>query len=117
MNLCALEWGKRLDRAVFLDRDGVINRAIVRNGVPHPPSDLREFVWMDGVHETLREPSAHGYTLLIVTNQPDVARGVQTLEQLESMHRLILAELPIARIYPCAHDDADACACRKPNPA
>jgi D-glycero-D-manno-heptose 1,7-bisphosphate phosphatase len=105
-----------LRKAVFLDRDGVINRPIVRDGRPYPPRDLSEFAWMDGVHETLRSLHARGFMLLVFTNQPDVARGTQTREQVEELHSLVLRELPVTRIYSCFHDDGDDCACRKPKP-
>lgn len=103
-------------RAIFLDRDGVLNRPIVREGRPYPPQDLSEFEWMDGVHETLRELRERGYLLLVFTNQPDVARGTLQPDLLASFHERILTELPIDRIYTCTHDDADGCDCRKPKP-
>jgi D-glycero-D-manno-heptose 1,7-bisphosphate phosphatase len=103
-------------RAVFFDRDGVLNRALVRDGRPFPPAADAEFEWMEGVHETLTALKERGYVLLVFTNQPDVARGTQTLAQLESFHGRIAAELPVARVYACTHDDVDGCACRKPKP-
>jgi D-glycero-D-manno-heptose 1,7-bisphosphate phosphatase len=103
-------------KAVFLDRDGVINVPMVRDGLPFAPKDLSEFAFMEGVHDTLRTLSARGYVLLVCTNQPDVARGWQRQEQVDEFHALIRAELPIARIYACYHDNAHACACRKPKP-
>jgi D-glycero-D-manno-heptose 1,7-bisphosphate phosphatase len=106
----------RFNKAVFFDRDGVINRPIVRNGQPFAPQDLSEFAWMDGVHATLDALRARGYLLLVCTNQPDVVRGMQCREQVDEFHRKIEAELPIARVYACFHDNAHACACRKPKP-
>lgn len=103
-------------RAVFLDRDGVINRTVMRRGAARAPQDLSEWAWIDGVHETLRELQARGYVLLVCTNQPDVIRGWQTREQVEQFHDLIVRELPVSRIYACFHDDSAACACRKPKP-
>jgi D-glycero-D-manno-heptose 1,7-bisphosphate phosphatase len=103
-------------KAVFLDRDGVINQTVIRRGAPRAPQDLSEWVWIDGVHETLLELRARGYLLLVCTNQPDVVRGWQTREQVDEFHRLIERELPIARVYACFHDDAAACSCRKPRP-
>lgn len=103
-------------KAVFFDRDGVINRAIVRAGRPYPPQTLAEFAWMDGVHATLEALHERGYVLLVFTNQPDLARGKQTAEQLAEFHERLLNELPIARIYTCTHDDSDDCDCRKPKP-
>src|SRR5688572_17054354 len=103
-------------KAVFLDRDGVINKPIVRNGSPFAPKDMSEFQLMDDVHRTLTTLRDRGYVLLACTNQPDVARGWQALEQVEEFHRYILAELPISRIYACYHDNHHACECRKPKP-
>jgi D-glycero-D-manno-heptose 1,7-bisphosphate phosphatase len=103
-------------KAVFLDRDGVINVPMVRDGLPFAPKDLSEFAFMEGAHETLNALRERGYILLVCTNQPDVARGWQRIEQVEEFHQLIQAELPISRIYACYHDNAHECACRKPKP-
>jgi D-glycero-D-manno-heptose 1,7-bisphosphate phosphatase len=103
-------------RAVFLDRDGVINRPIMRDGCPHPPRDFSEFAWMDGIAETVNSLRDRGYLIVVFTNQPDVARGTQTQEQVDAFHQRILATLPIERVYVCLHDDSDECACRKPKP-
>lgn len=103
-------------RAVFLDRDGVINGTVMRRGAARAPQDLSEWTWIEGVHETLHALHASRYLLIVCTNQPDVVRGWQTREQVELFHRHIVSELPVARIYACFHDAADACACRKPRP-
>jgi D-glycero-D-manno-heptose 1,7-bisphosphate phosphatase len=105
-----------LVQAVFLDRDGVINRPIFRDGKPRTPKDFSEFAFMDGAHDVLRELRARGYLLVVCTNQPDVARGWQRREQVDEFHVHIERELPVARIYACFHDDADRCRCRKPKP-
>jgi D-glycero-D-manno-heptose 1,7-bisphosphate phosphatase len=101
-------------RAVFLDRDGVINHTVLRRGAARAPQDLSEWVWIDGVHETLATLRARGYLLFVCTNQPDVSRGWQTREQVDVFHALVARELPIARIYACFHDNEADCACRKP---
>jgi D-sedoheptulose 7-phosphate isomerase len=106
--------GKR--RAVFLDRDGVINRAFVRDGKPLPPPTLQELEVLPGVSEALRDLKLHGFELLVVTNQPDVGRGKQSREGLDAMHRSLYASLPIDDILVCTHTDADGCDCRKPLP-
>jgi D-glycero-D-manno-heptose 1,7-bisphosphate phosphatase len=103
-------------KAVFLDRDGVINATIVRRGKPRAPQDLSEWVWIDGVHETLAALRARGYLLIVCTNQPDVSRGWQTREQVDEFHALVERSLPVARVYACFHDNEAACACRKPAP-
>lgn len=102
--------------AVFLDRDGVINRAIVRDGRPYPPATLEEFSILPGVPEACATLRRAGFVLLVVTNQPDIARGTQDQAVVDEIHDLLLHTLPIDAIYLCPHDDADGCACRKPNP-
>ncbi len=102
-------------RAVFLDRDGVINRAVVRDGKPYPPTDLSQLEVLPGVAESLGRLRAAGYRLIVVTNQPDVARGAQTRAAVEAIHAELLARgLPIDNFRVCYHDDADGCDCRKP---
>ena len=102
--------------AVFLDRDGVINEISVSNGVPHPPSNIEEFRFLPGVREACEALNTAGYLLIVVTNQPDVARGTQTQEQVEEINRLVEQELPVAVVLSCYHDNSDACDCRKPKP-
>lgn len=103
-------------RAVFLDRDGVINRTFVRDGKPYPPTTLQELEVLPGVPEALHELKQHGYQLLVVTNQPDVARGKQSRQTIEAMHQALAAGLPLDDILVCYHTDQDRCDCRKPMP-
>jgi D-glycero-D-manno-heptose 1,7-bisphosphate phosphatase len=103
-------------RAVFLDRDGVINRAFLRNGKPHPPATLEQLEILPGTLEALTRLKQRGFLLLVATNQPDVARGAQTREQIEQMHAILAAQLPLDHFLVCYHDDKDDCACRKPKP-
>ncbi len=105
-----------MPKAVFLDRDGVINQAIVREAKPYPPSNLSELVIPDEVRSVLPTLKEAGYLLVVVTNQPDVARGVQTREGVEAIHRFLLRELPLDDILTCYHDTEDHCRCRKPEP-
>jgi D-glycero-D-manno-heptose 1,7-bisphosphate phosphatase len=101
-------------KAVFLDRDGVINRAHVRDGKPYPPASLAELEILPGAAEALREFKRLGYLLIVVTNQPDVGRGTQSRETVEAIHRALGRALPIDEFVACYHSDADHCACRKP---
>jgi D-sedoheptulose 7-phosphate isomerase len=103
-------------KAVFLDRDGVINKAFVRNGKPVPPPTLQELEILPGVPEALRELKQHSFKLLVVTNQPDVGRGTLSRETLDAMHKSLLARFPLDDILACCHTDKDACDCRKPMP-
>jgi len=102
--------------AVFLDRDGVINAAVVKGGKPYPPARVEEVTILPGVAGALARLGEAGYALVVVTNQPDVARGAQTREAVDAIHARMRAELPLDAIYCCFHDDADRCACRKPAP-
>ncbi len=102
--------------AVFLDRDGVINRAIVRDGRPHPPESAAGVEILPGVADALARLKAAGFALIVTTNQPDVARGRQRREEVEAIHARLAAELPIDEFRVCYHDDADECPCRKPRP-
>lgn len=103
-------------RAVFLDRDGVINRAIVRDGKPYPPASLFELEILPGVHEALQKLHDANYLLIVVTNQPDVARGASKREDIELMNVLLSSQLPIYDFKTCFHDSGDNCNCRKPLP-
>jgi D-glycero-D-manno-heptose 1,7-bisphosphate phosphatase len=102
--------------AVFLDRDGVLNRAIVRDGKPLPPQTLAEFAILPGVPDALRHLRQAGFALVVVTNQPDVARGTQSRSVVEAINLELTSRLPLDAVQVCYHDDADRCACRKPKP-
>jgi D-glycero-D-manno-heptose 1,7-bisphosphate phosphatase len=102
--------------AVFLDRDGVLNEAFVRNGIPVPPRALEEFRILPGVANACSELRRAGFVLVVVTNQPDVARGTQTRAEVDRMHERLRRLVPLDEVCVCPHDDRDACACRKPRP-
>lgn len=90
-----------MNRAVFLDRDGVINRAVVRDGKPYPPATLAEFELLPAVGEACARLKAAGFLLVVATNQPDVGRGTQQREDVEAMHERMCALLPIDRVEVC----------------
>ncbi len=103
-------------RAVFLDRDGVINRAFVRDGHPYPPKDLSELQILPNVLEALQALKADGFDLIVVTNQPDVARGTTRREVVDAINNRLRAKLPLDEMVTCFHDKNDNCDCRKPKP-
>jgi len=103
-------------RAVFLDRDGVINRALVRNNKPFPPPSVAEVEVLPGVPEALAKLRRAGYALVVVTNQPDVARGRQTQSGVKAIHDHLATLINVDEFRVCFHDDADGCVCRKPQP-
>ena len=115
------ESGKRkaeTQRAVFLDRDGVINRALERDGKPYPPTSLADFEILPGVAEACAKLKQAGYFLVVATNQPDVGRGTLKQEVVEAIHAHITKVLPIDRVEVCFHPGRGAsdCDCRKPKP-
>lgn len=104
-----------LRRAVFLDRDGVINRAWVKEGKPYPPPSAAQLEILPDVAEALAKLHSAGFLLIVATNQPDVARGRQSRAEVEAIHAK-MSHLPIDSFRVCYHDDQDQCDCRKPAP-
>jgi D-sedoheptulose 7-phosphate isomerase len=102
--------------AIFLDRDGVLNEAVVRDGKPHPPAAPADLRIPAGTAQALARLKERNFLLLVVSNQPDVARGTQQREAVEEMGRRLRAELPLDDVLTCYHDDQDGCDCRKPRP-
>jgi D-glycero-D-manno-heptose 1,7-bisphosphate phosphatase len=105
-----------LERAVFLDRDGVINSVIFRDGKPASPRHFTEFRLECGIQAPLERLKLAGFRLFVVTNQPDVARGLLDQQALDLMHQQLISRLPIEAIELCPHDDRNGCRCRKPKP-
>ncbi len=101
---------------VFLDRDGIVNEAVVRDGRPYPPASVAQMVVVPDAAAALGRLKAAGHRLVIVTNQPDVARGAQRREVVEAIHGTLARALPIDEFRVCYHDDRDRCGCRKPQP-
>ena len=103
-------------RAVFLDRDGVINNTIIRDGKPYPPACLEEIHINPGVKQGLRQLKKLGYLLIVITNQPDVSRGRTSRASVETINAFLMNNLPLDEIFVCYHDNQDNCDCRKPKP-
>jgi len=101
-------------RAIFLDRDGVLNRVRMRNGKPHPPAGESELEVTANARGLLQRLKEQSYKLLVVTNQPDVSRGITTRDAVDGINRKLAKELPVDEILVCYHSDSDNCDCRKP---
>jgi D-glycero-D-manno-heptose 1,7-bisphosphate phosphatase len=104
--------------AIFLDRDGVLNKKLPEDCYL---SDICDFELMEGTARALRKLKALGYTLIVVTNQRGIARKLMTEEDLERVHEHMVCELAkmeanLDAIYHCPHDRDEACSCRKPEP-
>ena len=106
----------KLKRAVFLDRDGVVNDAVVKDGKPYSPANAASLQIAAGTADALARLKERGYLVLVVTNQPEVARGNQTRQTVEEMNQRLRAVLPLDDLLTCYHDDNDDCDCRKPKP-
>lgn len=97
-----------MKKAVFLDRDGVLNYPLEEKG--------GRFELLPGVDEACRSLSDAGFELVVVTNQPDIARGKIAADEVERMNAVVRQALPVRAVLTCPHDDVDACPCRKPKP-
>lgn len=105
-----------MHRAVFFDRDGVLNETTIRDGLPIGPVKFEDFIIVRAVPEELSRLKRAQFKIIVVTNQPEISRGGLKLHTLDAMHRRLLNSAPIDAIYYCPHDDRDGCNCRKPKP-
>ena len=105
-----------MNKAVFLDRDGVLNHSTLVDGVPKPPISISDIQIIDGAIEAIQILKDHNFVPVVVTNQPDVARGITTQSNAEAINSFVGTVLKIDYFYTCFHDDIDNCNCRKPLP-
>ena len=105
-----------MHRAVFVDRDGVLNDVVLRDGRPYPPASVEEMSFLPGAIEAVAALRRAGYRVIVATNQPDVAKGIQRREVVEAMHERVRQTFAVNDIKVCYHVDDDGCACRKPKP-
>ena len=105
-----------MKKAVFLDRDGVINKAIIKNGKPLSPNSLNELEILPGVRQSITKLKKLNFVCLVVTNQPNVARKKIDKNSVIQMNNYLKNEIPLDDIFVCYHDDKDNCDCRKPKP-
>lgn len=101
--------------AVFLDRDGVLNEVVERDGRPGSPREPSEFRLVDDI-DVVRRLRGAGYRVFVITNQPDLARGLMTRRSFDAMMETIVARVPVDEYAVCPHDDGEGCNCRKPLP-
>lgn len=104
-----------MHKAVFLDRDGVINKAIVKDGKPFSPLIVEDLKVDFEVKFALDELRNAGFLLVVITNQPEIARGNLTFEVLDLIHDNICKSVGHLEFYVCPHDNQDLCKCRKPS--
>lgn len=100
--------------AIFLDRDGVLNDVVWRDGKPASPRSVAELRVADGAVAAVTAFRAAGYLTFVVTNQPDVRRGKMTAEALQEIHAALTDVVMLDEVRACLHDNLDGCDCRKP---
>jgi len=105
-----------LNRAVFLDRDGVINKAITIDGKGYAPRLLKDFKIFPKVKNDVIKLKKRGFKVFVITNQPDIGNKLIKKKTLNEMHSFLKAKVPIDKIYFCPHTKNDRCKCRKPKP-
>ena len=105
-----------MKRAVFIDRDGVINKTDIRNGLPYAPTAFNDLEILPGVKESIIKLKKLNFICIVATNQPDVLRRKVKMEEVIKMHDYIKKEIDVDDILTCFHDDSDKCKCRKPKP-
>jgi len=107
-------------RALFLDRDGVVDELVYypSHDEWESPRRVADLKMIDGISNALRRFHDAGWLLFFVTNQPSFAKGKTSREELVEVHDAVVRaiDVPIARSYICFHRSEDACACRKPKP-
>jgi|TARA_B100002003_G_scaffold121440_1_gene112113 D-glycero-D-manno-heptose 1,7-bisphosphate phosphatase len=105
-----------MKKAAFLDRDGVINRAIIKDGKPLSPNTLNELEILPGVIQSITKLKKLNFVCLVVTNQPNVSRKKIDKNSVIQMNNFLKNEIPLDDFFVCYHDDKDNCDCRKPKP-
>jgi D-glycero-D-manno-heptose 1,7-bisphosphate phosphatase len=119
-----------MSRAVFLDRDGVLNRNVYYEdtGAYESPRSLNDFAMVPGVVQSLTKLQDAGYLLFMISNQPNVAKGKSTLDELKGIHKkleqeMISKSVGFTEFYYCYHHPdsnlagfGGLCECRKPSP-
>jgi len=103
-------------KAIFLDRDGVLNNAVIIDEKPYPPKSINEIEISEGVKEGLEQLKELGYLLIVITNQPDIARGTTSMKTVDDINNYLKQYLIIDDFFCCVHDNIDNCECRKPKP-
>jgi len=105
-----------MNRAIFFDRDGVLNELVPRNGGYFSPQNKGQFVIIKNVNKIIKKLKNDGFITIVVSNQPDISRGLLSENELDKMTKKLFHKLMIDDVFYCTHDDIDCCECRKPKP-
>ena len=102
--------------AVFLDRDGVINRGYVKDGKSYAPRSIKDFKLLPHAVSSIQRLMESGFLVIVITNQPDINNGLVTFDEVDVMHTLLRKNTQITDIFVCPHSQLENCDCRKPKP-
>ena len=105
-----------MNKAIFLDRDGVLNKLVERNEGLYSPQDIKNFNLFPNVSKVIESVKSNGYLCIVVSNQPDVARGLLKKSELDKMTKILYDNFRLDDVFYCLHDDPDVKGCRKPAP-
>jgi D-glycero-D-manno-heptose 1,7-bisphosphate phosphatase len=103
-----------VNKAVFLDRDGIVNRALIINKKPYPPLSVSDTFPIKEISELIKSWHDKGYLVIVITNQPDVANHLVEKSEVDKINRYLKSLVGFDDIFVCYHSEKDNCDCRKP---
>jgi len=105
-----------LKRAVFFDRDGVLNQLVIREGGYFSPQSFDQFKIVDTAEFVINKLREKGFLSIVASNQPDITRNNLKKSELDKMTKVLINELLVDDVFYCTHDSINHCECRKPLP-
>ncbi len=104
------------DKLLLLDRDGVILKNVIRDENPNGSArNVNEMKYFENINKNLELISQQNVAIIVVTNQPDINRGIIKAKEILSMNEKLIEDLPIQGVICCPHVPEEKCQCRKPN--
>lgn len=101
-------------KAVFFDRDGVLNHLVQRNNSYYSPQKFEDFKMFDDAKEIISKVKQLGYLAIVISNQPDITRNKLDQKELDKMTDILFKHLEVDDVFYCIHDDHNDTGCRKP---
>jgi D-glycero-D-manno-heptose 1,7-bisphosphate phosphatase len=103
------------NKAIFFDRDGVINIPIIKKDKPYPPKEFKDLVLYKQVSKSVLKIRKHGFKVIVITNQPDYQRGLIKKKEILRINNYIKKKFKLDKLYVC-YDSDDKSFFKKPNP-
>tara|TARA_A200000113_G_scaffold16460_1_gene14649 strand:- start:4064 stop:4591 length:528 start_codon:yes stop_codon:yes gene_type:complete len=103
-------------KAIFFDRDGVVNKLVARDGGLYSPRVLKDFVFYDDIKPCIDYLIEKNFLIFIISNQPDISRGKMTIKELEKIDLVINEKLRIDEIYYSFESEFTINGTKKPSP-